>query len=300
MYSSLFNFGPYTVTNPAYHRHYNYPLNSWGPYPVPAEEHFEETKKMRQLRLTPHILRSVWPRKFQPPTKLTEMNVDETAIWLKMLANFKGWTEGTTYAESCKRNGVTGRILQCLNSTALRFELDVLKLGHRLEITEAISNSELTLLNPVILTIRPVDFHLFADSQVQSEGSNIQWTREWEKLKTQPSDVGKCPSKNCWVSSACGRGLHEYSKMYCHANIADSPKFFGIPAVTEESSDWMSNDSSCRKRKQLHDINGDEQISKSNSDHLWIPPLELPPAVWKIERRIENARGDKFGESSVE
>jgi len=301
MDSNLSNIGPYTVTNPAYHPHYNYPLNSWGPYPVPAEEHVEETKKMKLRRLTPQILRSVWPRKFWPPTKLTEMNVEETAIWLEMLAKFKGWTEGTTYSESFKRNGVSGRILNCLTSKALRYELDVLKLGHRLEITDAISNNELTLLNPVILSIRPVDFHLFADNQVQSEDSNIQWTKKWEKLKTQPADVGKCLSNNCWVSSTCGRGhLHKHSTMYCHSDSADSLKFFGIPAVAQETNDWMSNDSSFRKRQQLLDMNGNDQISESNSDHLWIPPLELPPAVSKIEARIENARGDKIGGSSVE
>jgi len=287
MYSKLSNCGPYTETSASHHWHYHYPINSWGPYPVPTDEHVEETKRMKQLRLTPQILGSVWPPKFQPPTKLTEMNPEETAIWLEMLANFKGWTEGKTYAESFKRNGVSGPILHCLTSKTLRYELDILKLGHRLEIMGAISNDELTLLNPVILSNQPVDF-------------NIQWKKTWEKLKTHPADVSKWLSNSCWVSSTCEKGhLHKNSTMYCHTYNADSPKVFGIPAV-EETNDWMWNDRSFRERKQLHDVKGNEQRSQCLTKHLWIPPLELPPAASKIEGRIENARGDKIGDSSVE
>merc|ERR550534_3201843 len=54
--------------------------------------------------LTPEILRSVWPQNFQPPTRITLMNVEETAIWLEMVATFKGWTEGKAYAETFKSN----------------------------------------------------------------------------------------------------------------------------------------------------------------------------------------------------
>jgi len=298
MYRQLSNLKHSTVTNASYHWHYNYPRNSRGPYPIPADKHIEETKRTNKLRLTPRLLRSVWPRNFLPPTKLTEMNAEETAIWLEMLANFKGWMEGKAYAESFKRNGVTGPILPCLTLKALRYELDILKLGHRLEITGAISNNELTMLNPFVHSIRPVNFHMFADNPVQSDDSNIQWKKKWEKLKTHPADVSKLLSKNCWVSNTCGRGhFRKKSTMHYHADIADSPNFFVIPAV-DETNDWMSNDSSSRKRKQLHDLKGNEQISRYNSKHLWIPPLELPPAVLKIEGRIENARGDKIGVTS--
>jgi len=298
MYRSLSHREPSTITNDSWYGHYNYPINSWGPYPVPADEDIKETQRMKQLRLTPQILRSVWPRNFQPPTKLTTMNAEETAIWVEMLANFKGWTEGQAYAESFKRNGVTGRILPCLTSKALRYELDILKLGHRLEITGAISNNELTLLNPFILSIRPVDFHMSADNLTTSDDSNIQWKKKWEKLKTHPADVSKWLSSNCWVSRTCGKGhLHTNSTMQSHA--ADSREFLVLP-VFEETNDWMLNNNSPSERTQMSDMKGSDQISQSNSKHFWIPRLELPPAVSKIEGRIENERGDKIGASSIE
>jgi len=300
MYRNMSNVGPCTVTDASNQWHYNYPLNSWGPYPLPANEHIEETMRMKQRWLTPQILRSVWPRNFQPPTKLTDMNAEETAIWLEMLSKFKGWTEGKSYAESFKRNGVNGHILHCLTSKALRYELDILKLGHRLEITGAISNNELTLLNPFILSILPLDFHMFADDLVQPGDSNIQWKKKWEKLKSHQADVSKWLSTNCWVPSTCGRDhLQKNSTMYCHFDSADSPKFLGIPAF-DETTDWMSNDSSFRKRKQLQGTKGNKQISQYNSKHLWIPPLELPPAVTKIEEIIENVRGDKITVGAIE
>jgi len=299
MFRNLSHREPSRITNTSWYGHYNYPVNSWGPYPVPADEDIEETQRMKQLRLTPQILRSVWPRSFQPPTKLTTMNAEETAIWVEMLANFKGWTEGKAYAESFKRNGVTGRILPCLTSKALRYELDILKLGHRLEITGAISNNELTLLNPFILSIRPVDFHMSADNLTTSDDSNIQWKKKWEKLKTHPADVSKWLSSNCWEST-CGKGhLHTNSTMQSHADSADSRKFLVLPVVGE-TNDWMLNNGSSSERTQMHDMNGNDQISPCNSKHLWIPRLELPPAVSKIEGSIDNERGDEIGASSIE
>jgi len=299
MYRNLSHREPSRITNASYYGHYNYPLNSWGPCPVPADEDIEETKRMKQLRLTPQILRSVWPRNFQPPTKLTAMNAEETAIWVEMLANFKGWTEGKAYAESFKRNGVTGRILPCLTSKALRYELDILKLGHRLEITGAISNNELTLLNPFIVSIRPVDFHMSTDPTTSND-SNIQWKKKWEKLNTHPADVSKWLSSNCWVSRTGGRGnLHKNLTLQSHADSADSAGFVVLP-VDEETDDWMLNNNSPHKRTQMHDMRGNDQISPFNSKHHWIPRLELPPAVSKIEGRIENERGDKIGASSIE
>merc|ERR1719320_722223 len=68
--------------------------------------------------LTPEILRSVWPQNFQPPVRLVGMNVEETAVWLEMVATFKGWTEGKAYAESFKSNGVAGHVLPYLTVKA--------------------------------------------------------------------------------------------------------------------------------------------------------------------------------------
>lgn len=87
--------------------------------------------------------------------------------------------------------------------------------------------------------------------------------------------------------------------MQYHADSAESPNCFVRP-VLEETNNWMLSDSSLRKSKQVRDIKGNEQIGHCNSKHFWIPRLELPPAVSKIEGRIENKRGDKIGVSSIE
>jgi len=280
--------------------HCNQPNNSWGPYPVPADEDFEQTQRNKRYMLTPEILRSVWPHNFQPPTKLTLMNVEETAIWLEMVATFKGWTEGKAYAESFKTNGVTGDLLRYLTVKALRYELDILKLGHRLEIIAAISNSELTLLNPFVVSLRPIDFHMSASNPQTSNDNNIQWKKKWEKLKAHPVEVSKWLSINCWMSSTSGSG--HLSKNWTKSQIekVDSSDLSWLQTA-EGSGGYVSKSNSASKRTEAYDMKG-RKVTRSRDDpkYSWIPPLELPPAVTKIEGMWGKDEGDNIGVSSME
>merc|ERR1719419_910691 len=251
--------------------------------------------------LTPEILRSVWPRNFQPPTKITLMNVEETAIWLEMVATFKGWTEGKVYAESFKTNEVKGHILPYLTVKALRYELDILKLGHRLEIIAAISNSELTLLNPYVVSIRPVDFNMSASNQLTSNDNNIQWKKKWEKLRTHPKEVSKWLSNNCWMSSTSGSKhlSKNYTMQSQKENVADSDLSW-LRAV-DGSGGYVSKSNSASNTREVYDMRG-RKVSRSrcNPKYSWIPPLELPPAVTKIEGMLGKDEGDSIGVNAME
>jgi len=283
------------ATNPRECNHYNYPTNSWGPYPVAEDEDVEQTKKMKQWMLTPEILRSVWPQNFQPPAKLAGMSVEETAIWLEMVATFKGWTEGKAYAESFKRNGVAGHVLPYLTVKALRYELDILKLGHRLEITAAISNNELTLLNPFIVSIRPIDIPMSASTSVTSNDNNIQWKKKLEKLRTHPAEVSKWLSNNCWMPRCGGGHLNRNWAMQSKAHRVDDSDLCWL-RTGGETGGWVSKNDSFRK-KEVYDM---KSANVCDSKYSWIPPLELPPAVSKIERVVEKDGGDNIEVSSIE
>jgi len=277
----------------------NWPNNSWGPYPVPADEDVEQTERNKRYMLTPKILRSVWPENFQPPTKLSLMNVEETAIWLEMVATFKGWTEGKVYAESFKTNEVKGHILPYLTVKALRYELDILKLGHRLEIIAAISNSELTLLNPFVVSIRPIDFNMSASNQLTSNDNNIQWKKKWEKLQTHPAEVSKWLTNNCWMSSTSGsKHLSKNCTMQSQIENLDDSDLSWLRAV-EGSGGYVSKSNSATKTNEVYDMRG-RKVSRSRCypKYGWIPPLELPPAVTEIEGVMGKDEGSSIGVNS--
>jgi len=281
--------------------HYSWPTNSWGPYPVPIDEDVEQTERNKRYMLTPEILRSVWPRNFQPPTKITLMNVEETAIWLEMVSTFKGWTEGKAYAESFKSNGVVGHILPYLTVKALRYELDILKLGHRLEIIAAISNSELTLLNPFVVSIRPIDFRMSASNPQTSNDNNIQWKKKWEKLKRHPAEISKWLSINCWMSSTSGSGhVSKNWSMQSQIEKLDNSDLSWLRTV-EGSGGYVSKSKAARKINEVYDMKG-RKVSRSRCDpkYSWIPPLELPPAVTKIEGMLGKDEGDSIGVNAIE
>jgi len=168
--------------------HCRYPVTEWGPLPVPVFEEVAQTQKLKQHQFTAEFLRSVWPRYHQPPTTLAGMNEKETAIWIEMLASFKGWKEAKTYSKSFKSNCVTGYVLPYLSVKALKSELDIIKFGHRLEIVAAIENSELTLLNPVIVSIRSDAFFM---STKNINNRNSQWIKKLETDNSHAREVSK-------------------------------------------------------------------------------------------------------------
>lgn len=107
----------------------------------------------RKHTLTKDFLCWVWPSNVNPPITLCEMNVMETSVWILNIAGLKGWEEARRYSQSFKNYNITGDLLSCLNTQTLRNELEIAKLGHRLEIIEAIEMNQLTVMNPTIVAI---------------------------------------------------------------------------------------------------------------------------------------------------
>jgi len=172
-------------------RQWKYPLPSWGPSPVPADEDPAQARKLRQHEFTSRFLRSAWPKDHEPPSTLASMNAEETAIWIQMLGKFKGWKEARIYAQSFKSNCVTGFVLPYLSVKALRTELDIEKFGHRLEIIAAIEKSELTLVNPVIITIRPNSFFASVNKSETPNSSNPRYIRKEGHSNNHTEEVNK-------------------------------------------------------------------------------------------------------------
>jgi len=76
---------------------------------------------------------------------LDQMTVEETAAWIHGISYSKQWSEAHLYAKSCIENKITGRKLVEMNIYSLATYLKIRKLGHRLDIMEAI-NANMTRL----------------------------------------------------------------------------------------------------------------------------------------------------------
>jgi len=168
----------------------NYPVTAWGPLPVPINKEVSNTRKLRH-QFTPAFLCSVWPKYRKPPTTLVGMNEEETAIWIEMLAIFKGWKEAKTYSRSFKSNCVTGYLLPYLSVEVLKSELDIFSFGHRLEIIEAIENNELTLVNPFVVSFQSDAYFFSVSSAININNRNSQWMKKLETTNVQTREVSK-------------------------------------------------------------------------------------------------------------
>jgi len=278
-------------------RRCNYPKTSWGPTPVPADENGAQTTK--QHRFSPEFLQSVWPKFHQPPTTLVEMNVEETAIWVEMIAKFKGWEEAKSYAHSFKTNEVTGYVLPYFSVQALRSELEIVKFGHRLEIMSAIENSELTLMNPIIVSLRPNAFLVQSVKTLATSNANpsprsnsAQLRNPWKKPNKHAKEVNKWLSdkpKNPWLSTnAMNFGEVKSGAMYSGADWISDPDLYGL-RMFEETGSWNSKSASYNKMirgvgtKRGKSIMGSGSIS--GGKYQWIPPIELPPSMMKFDER---------------
>jgi len=136
---------------------------------VPGYENTGKSERFREHPFSMKFLQSAWPMYCLPPFKLTEMNVQETSIWVFMLSGFKGWKETRTYSKKFKNNNISGYMLPSLTAEILRDDLGIKKLGHRLEIVTAIDYNELTLMNPVVLAFNPNTSFKFDQKEVMSD-----------------------------------------------------------------------------------------------------------------------------------
>jgi len=265
--------------------HCNFPVTTWVPCSAPVNGEAIQTRKLKQHHFTSTFLRSVWPKYHQPPATLAGMNEKETEIWVEILARFKGWTEARSYAESFKINGVTGCVLPYLSVKALRSELGILKLGHRLEIIAAIENSELTLINPSIVSIRPDTFFKSAInfsksySQLAKKCDTNLNEREVRKWLAEIPRKSSTLLKSRDSSISCGSASSETNL----TRDQDSQK----NRMFEECEIWRPKDDMIF-RSGINFVDHNSVISKSKNSS--IPPIELPPAIpgWDGKNEVDD------------
>jgi len=184
-----------------------------------VDDELDCSEKLKQHIFTQESLRTAWPSKCSPPTSLSVMNSEETAIWLEMLCGFKGWGEGKGYAAMFKSNGICGYMLPCLSIVALKEELGIEMFGHRLEIVAAIEQNELTLMNPIIVSLNPNMSFRLGTSQVNS--SDLNQNKKKKHRKKHKKDKNKykkreqfsnCASKTTEIPSDTMRIAEGYGR----------------------------------------------------------------------------------------
>jgi len=230
-----------------------------------------DSKKERLHWFSQDFLRSVWPLCHCPPSEVTQMNVQETSIWVQMLAGFKGWVEAIEYSEFFKFNGVVGHMLPYITVEVLRDELGIKKFGHRLEIVDAIKDNEMTLMNPIVVSLSPnIYFKFYQESSVSYGYENhSQWAKKREEKNSHADDVMKrisiVPKQspfNCWTEAESPRISPQCPNM--------SPLYFPE----------LMHDSDAFKFRILEDSHSEaeEGCNISTKGELrcsWIPQMEL-------------------------
>jgi len=217
------------------------------------------------------------------------MNPEDTAIWLETLAKFKGWEEAKTYAHSFKSNDIAGCDLQYLSVKTLKSDLEIVKLGHRLEIISAIESNLLTLMNPTIVSFSPNKF-LFQSLQTTenstvnactpSRGAELKNPWKENKQTVEANNAMSVNSKNPWLSmNAMNFGEINNGAIYSGVS---SPDFHGLRMFEETVPLNSKYHSNSRMMIGVATIKRDN-VRNSALNFSYIPPLELPPPMIKLD-----------------
>jgi len=268
---------------------FNNPSTSWSPIPVTI--HKDSSHTPYEHSLSQELLKSVWPEFHQPPTTLAEMNPEDTAIWLEMLAKFKGWEEAKTYAHSFKSNDIAGCDLQYLSVKALKCDLEIVKLGHRLEIISAIKRNLLTLMNPTIVSLSPNNI-LFqslkttenstVNAYTPSRGAELKNPWKENKQTAEPNNVLSVNSKKQRLSMNA-MNFGEINNGAIYSGVSD-PDFHGLRMFEEIVSLNSKYHSNNRMIIGVGTIKRDN-VRNSEVNSPYIPPIDLPPPMIKLDER---------------
>jgi len=246
------------------------------PIPVYMGEDISKSNNVRQHRLSRKFLRSAWPN-LNPPPMLTTMNVEETSIWVLMLAGCKDWKEAIRYSEIFGHNKISGYMLPFLTNEILKSFFGIKKLGHRLEIMTAIENNELTLMNPVIMSLNPyIFFKYFNKSMIRSSEKHTMRRIEERKLKMHSKEVAKWFS-NVSTKPSCISGRREVScsTEYDH-NTNGSRRVNDLYSGTEDCLTKYGSVSKCFWSPEV-------KLSSSAKDHLEQKSLDTKSGTWSSE-----------------
>jgi len=67
-----------------------------------------------------------------------QMNVEQTADWIRILGFFKGWLDADNYFKTFKDNDITGDMLPLISLKMLEIDLEITNIEHRLTIRSLI------------------------------------------------------------------------------------------------------------------------------------------------------------------
>jgi len=271
----------------------SYSTTLWDVSPAPAD-YRSQAQSSTKHQFTSHFLHSVWPLCFKPPTSLATMGVEETAIWVHMLAGFKGWKECEMYSLVFKANDISGYMLSYLSVQALKDELEIFKFGHRLEIVAAIKSNELTLLNPTIVSLCPDIFFMLAETPQPHLGSEAYNSLR----KKQPFRKKQHKGKEHEL---------EVHKWFSNGQVSQSLSSRNMPAVFTKgttsaligrsSRNWV-NDSltSGMKKDGIKSEKGILPATTSELQFSWIPPIELPPTEAESAEKVNKVEFGRWFE----
>jgi len=157
------------------------------------------------------------------------------------------------------------------------------KFGHRLEIIAAIENSELTLMNPVIVSIRSDAFFKSAENWHESQ---TKWGKKWENTSSNEREVQK------WFSNVPRKTLMSFkivencstsvSSNYPKADITCDSNRQKVP-MFEGADIWRPKDDMILRSGMSSEDNRVVQKIISKAKPSPLAPIELPPVMPKLD-----------------
>jgi len=184
---------------------------------------------------------------------LDQMTVEQTAAWIHEISYSKQWNEAQLYAKSCIENQITGRRLIEMNIYSLATFLKIRKLGHRLDIMEAINADMARLL-----------------SAGSSAGCEMQATRD-AACRSEMGDSTYTVELNHNSSSLNNTG---YSDGYC------SPKLVTSDRLDTSQEDLERISQSCKSLSLKGRNKNNNQQTPFNPRSLVCPPYNQSH-TWK-------------------
>lgn len=169
-------------------------------------------------------------------TEVSEMNVDDTAEWIRNLGKSKGWSEVHTYADSFRKNYITGYLLDKLTIGSLKSELGITKYGHRLEIMASIND----LYSPASRGENENMELSFTNTSPSSNGFNDILTNEGKGYIQLASKV--CHLNRIAASLWTGKSAAPVVNNYPCTGLPDCSHFSDLLKHAQEVKKWVNPD----------------------------------------------------------
>jgi len=254
---------------------------NWGPVPGRA---FGNGKSSKHT-FTQGFSQSHWRSEPERLTKLGSMNVKETAMWVEKLASFKGWIEAKTYSQSFESNGISGSTLPLLTVQGLKDGLGIVKLGHRIEIIDAIK-SEFTMVDPVVKDLHPMilnqrKWENYTAHVMQQNGKLVASERRTQEAMKW---FGQGPRTSSVPASRVVMPREGFRRLY-------------VPQGKNQFQDNMMFSVVACPKKREHNLKFRKRKGVSMVSIIpKIPAIKLPPAkVQVVSKEVAGAIEVKFG-----